>query len=484
MDEFIDFVNSFYGKNKSTKEILQQINRYNKEHQYSIKSEWLDDKRILFNDSTSENRRLINFAKQILKNKLSSNNLLVEFSKQTLFPQEKSSINDSSINDQKNKNDSQKSMKFIDFDLLKHQKKYINEYKNKIESIPLINEYKSTYQDDEVNIPKDRKVYRDYKHMKQTTGFNPDLIYYSYICYFKCAINCIIHHPLFKYENKYVDYVLDTETPYDPSNKYFPIDDILQQGGSILWQMLQDKRDILDIVEEFNRIHDNKYLIGTPKIKYYPHQILEKFLENFDNYFSKRVSCNSHYVHIINFGNPDFVINLITVILNKCNNDSVFIAPIINDPFVVYTYTDIVKKLRLTDKGYIDRLDSIADENLAIIEKHKIRYSYSYRVNDYYLSSFCIVEFKKDHSLTFHCVYVKIYYDETGKINKFVRYDNDRVNYCNIASNEQYHFLKSERNIFHVTGIADYYDEIYGFKICLLCYIKKDLMAIKRKYQM
>ena len=32
--------------------------------------------------------------------------------------------------------------------------------------------------------------------------------------------------------------------------------------------------------------------------------------------------------------------------------------------------------------------------------------------------------------------------------------------------------------------IYSYYDEIYGFKICLLCYIKKDLIAIKRKYQM
>ena len=167
MDEFIDFVNSFYGKNKSTKEILQQINRYNKEHQYSIKSEWLKDKRILFNDHTKENINLLNLVKQILDNKISKNNLLVDFSKQALFPQKKSSINDSSINDQKNKNDSQKSMKFIDFDLLKHQEKYINKYKDKIESIPLTNEHKSTYQDDEVNITKDRKVYRDYKHMEQ-----------------------------------------------------------------------------------------------------------------------------------------------------------------------------------------------------------------------------------------------------------------------------------------------------------------------------
>ena len=39
MDEFIDFVNSFYGKNKSIEEILQQIIFYNKEHQCSIKSE-------------------------------------------------------------------------------------------------------------------------------------------------------------------------------------------------------------------------------------------------------------------------------------------------------------------------------------------------------------------------------------------------------------------------------------------------------------
>lgn len=488
MDEFIEFVNSFYGKNKSTKEILQQINKYNKEHQYSIKSEWLKDKRILFNDHTKENINLLNLVKQILDNKISKNNLLVDFSKQALFPQKKSlindsSINDSSINDQKNKNDSQKSMKFIDFDLLKHQEKYINKYKDKIESIPLINEYKSTYQDDEVNITKDRKVYRDYKHMEQKTGFNPDLIYYSYICYFKSAINCIIHHPLFKYENKYVDYVLDTETPYDPSNKYLSISDILQQGGSILWQMLQDKRDILDIVEEFNRIHNNKYLIGTPRIKYYPHQILENFLKNFDNYFSKRVSCNSHFVQIIddwdhkdiNYEKDvEFMDDRINEIITKCNNDSIFIAPIINNPLDCYTYTNIREQ---DDKyEYVNELNITADNNLKDIMSHELCYCYRYNIDDYYLTSCCVIEYNKIKGITFHCIYVQFKYDANYEVVKINRYDDRKLNYRNIKDNENYEFLKSERKIFHKKGIMDYYDSNNGFKICLLCYVKKEFI--------
>lgn len=487
MDEFIDFVNSFYGKNKSTKEISQQINKYNKEHQHSIKSEWLKDKRILFNDHTKENTNLINLVKQILDNKISKNNLLVEFSKQALFPQKNSSINDSSINvssinDQKNKNDSQKSMKFIDFDLLKHQEKYINEYKDNIESIPLIDEHKSTYQDDEVNITKDRKVYRDYKHMEHTTGFNPDLIYYSYICYFKSAINCIIHHPLFKYENKYVDYVLDTETPYDPSNKYLPISDILQQGGSILWQMLQDKRDILDIVEEFNRIHNNKYLIGTPKIKYYPHQILEKFLENFNNYFSNRVSCNSHFVQVIDdwdhkkidhTKDNKYMNDQFNIIFTKCNNDSIFIAPIINNPLDCYTYTNIYEQ---DDKyEYVNELDSKADDQLKYIKLLKLCYYYRYNIDDYYLTSCCIIE-HKNKKLTFHCIYVQFKYDANYEVVKINRYDDHKLNYRNIKDNEDYEFLSSERHIFYKNGITDYYDNIYGYKICLLCYVKKEFI--------
>lgn len=83
-----DFVNSFYGKNKSIKEILQQINFYNKEHQYSIKSEWLDDKRILFNNSSNKNNDLITYAKQILDNKLTHDELNVRMAKQQIFKKE------------------------------------------------------------------------------------------------------------------------------------------------------------------------------------------------------------------------------------------------------------------------------------------------------------------------------------------------------------------------------------------------------------
>lgn len=484
MDEFIDFVNSFYGKNKSTKEILQQINRYNKEHQYSIKSEWLDDKRILFNDSSNENNDLITYAKQILNNELTNKKQNVRTTKQLIF---KKSVNKEER--EKIKKEIKKEIKskqpepIIDFDLLLDiQKDYVDKYKDNIKDLPLEYAHKIENQDDYVTTDKIKTEYRDYKHMEHTTGFNPNLIYYSYICYFKSAINCIIHHPLFKYENKYVDYVLDTETPYDPSNKYLPINDILQQGGSILWQMLQDKRDILDIVEEFNRINDNKYLIGTPKIKYYPHQILEKFLENFDNYFSKRVSCNSHFVQVIddwdheNFDykkDDEFMDDRINEIFTKCNNDSIFIAPIINNPLDCYTYTNICQQK--DQYKQIHKLDFIANNKLKDIKLHELYYYYRYNINDYYLTSCCVVEHKHE-KFTFHCIYVQFKYDTNYEVVKVNRYDDHKLNYRNIKDNEDYEFLKSERNIFHKKGIMDYYDDIYGFKICLLCYVKKDFI--------
>ena len=480
MDEFIDFINSFYGKNKSIKEILQQINFYNKEHQYSIKSEWLDDKRILFNDSSNENNEVIIYAKQILDNKLMYDDSNVRTAKQQLFKKRAKKEDGKGI---KKENKSKQPETKIDFSLLLDiQKEYINKYKRNIDHLPLEYAYEIENQDDYVTIDKVKTEYRDYKHMKHTTGFNPDLIYYSYICYFKSAINCIIHHPLFKYENKYVDYVLDTETPYDPSNKYLPISDILQQGGSILWQMLQDKRDILDIVEEFNRINNNKYLIGTPKIKYYPHQILEKFLKDFNNYFSNRVSCNSHFVQVIDEWEHEkfdyekdakFMNDQINEIFTKCNNDSIFIAPIINNPFDCYTYTDICKQ----EDQYkqIHKLNFIANNKLKDIKSHELYYYYHYNIGDYYLTSCCVIE-HDNAGLTFHCIYVQFKYDANYEVIKINRYDNHKLNYRNIKDNEKYKFLKSERNIFHKNGITDYYDDIYGFKICLLCYVKKEFI--------
>lgn len=246
--------------------------------------------------------------------------------------------------------------------------------------------------------------------------------------------------------------------------------------------MLQDKRDILDIVEEFNRIYDNKYLIGTPKIKYYPHQILEKFLENFNNYFSNRVSCNIHFVQVIDDWehkdidyekDAEFMNDRINEIFTKCNNDSVFIAPIINNPFDCYTYTNICKQKK--QYKYVHKLDFTANNNLKDIKLHNLCYYYRYNISDYYLTSCCIIEHNNE-GLTFHCVYVQFKYDANYEVVKINRYDNHKLNYRNIKDNENYDFLNSERHIFYKNGITDYYDEFNGFKICLLCYVKKDFI--------
>ena len=100
-------------------------------------------------------------------------------------------------------------------------------------------------------------------------------------------------------------------------------------------------------------------------------------------------------------------------------------------------------------------------------------------VDDYYLTSFCIIENIPNDHLTFHCVYVQIKYDYLLRVKKIIRYDNKKLNYLDNNNINNINYLKNEMNIFNnkslldSTGINDYYSGSNNYKICLLCYTKK-----------
>ena len=448
METFIDFVNGF--KDVDDVLILTQIYEYNKQHK--INPEWMNNKRLNLKPS------LINSIKQILNNKLTYYSAFVETAKKEIFncvSEEYDKI--------KNKDDL----------LLNLQRKYLCECskltKND-EELALIYEYdlkRKAY-----NIANNiiKKDFRNYDHMMKTKGFGSVLVYYSYICYFKCAVNCIIHHPLFKKE-----FNIDSESPTDPNNyQSFK----LWVGGYDLWEMLKDKKDIISVVDTFNKMTNNKYLIGCPKVKYYPHQILQFFLRHFDNEFAFKNYCDKFFVRVITKDNVNEQINNI---FKKCHNESIFIAPIANNPFDCYTYQDIINTKcsfnnpNSRDEYGITLLDLKATKKLQMIKDKNIKYSYDLVTNDYYLTSFCVIEHNLNDGLSFHCVFIQIKYDNNYKPIKINRYDNAKVNYRSEEDAKKYPYIINERNIFNdsFTRINDYYSGDNNFKICLLCYVKK-----------
>ena len=110
-----------------------------------------------------------------------------------------------------------------------------------------------------------------------------------------------------------------------------------------------------------------------------------------------------------------------------------------------------------------------------MIKDKNIKYSYDLVTNDYYLTSFCVIEHNLNDGLSFHCVFIQIKYDNNYKPIKINRYDNAKVNYRSEEDAKKYPYIINERNIFNdsFTRINDYYSGDNNFKICLLCYVKK-----------
>lgn len=463
-DDFINFMNDLYHLSLSDLLTLQRINTYKTKykHQKEDLLNWLKDDKIIFNHS--ERAYITKSAEHVINNKLPKFYDYVGIAKEYLF---KKIIN----NKIKIKNP-----------LLKAQFEWLYGDKDGKYNMLEVNSFYELGDYERLENVNDSVQYICY-NLLSTKGYNSSLIFYSYICYFKCAINCIIHNPVFKYMLK-----LDSDKP--PSyeklqrNKYYSFIEYVQRGGSELWELLKCNKDIFDIVDFYNNLTRSTYLIGRPGVKYYPHQILQELLYYINNSFSASFYYDYHFVQIINELKYDMD-KEIEEILNKCNLDSVFIAPILDNPFKNYVLPigtsakEIIDEIRKYPNKSIDDIlkDDAEIKTKETTNNNKV-YKYKYLVGKYYLSSFCIIENIPKSNISFHCVFIQLKYDYDFNIIGINRYDDKKINYLFKENELTEHYLPYERAIFNKDYINDYYencnyDNSHNYKVCLLCYTKK-----------
>lgn len=274
---------------------------------------------------------------------------------------------------------------------------------------------------------------------------------YSYIT---SAINCILHHPYFKYLK---DNYYHTENEKFIEDGIYPAYEYYRILNNELWNKFKNHKQLIDIIEFYNNTSQGQ--IFNSHEKYFPSCLLCVFLKYLNNALSLEFFIYDSFVKFIN--PKDMTTNnYIKRILRDANPNSIFIRSMIEKPFRIYN--SYVRSIKNTESKLIENEDIkyIMDD---IIKRTKIN-SYDYLINDYYLQSFVFID--KD----FKCVYVKLKHND--KFIKKVRYFNDdKINYDNI--NES---LKTELNIFNENGIKDYYCDTNFYKIELVCYVKKDFI--------
>lgn len=248
--------------------------------------------------------------------------------------------------------------------------------------------------------------------------------------------------------------------------------------------MLKENKDIIIIVNFYNSMTNHAYLIGHPGVKYYPHQIIQELLHYLNNMLSSRFYYDNHYVQIINELKYDMDKD-IEEFLNNYNLMSVFIAPIIDDPFKNYVFSnginanEIIEEIKNNpNKSIDDILKDDAKIKIQDVIKNNKNYKYKYFVGkNHYLTSFCIIENRPKDNISFHCIFIQLKYDYEFNITEINRYDNTKLTYLyNDKIRDNY--LPYERMIFNKDYVSDYYDGDHNYKICLVCYSRRHINFI------
>lgn len=444
MDKFIDFINQLYQANKLTAETLCEIIKYYQTNHFNI--EWLDDLRIQFNTS---NRSPIIEAIKLSANVLDKIDTKyycdaikygIEFLVMPYNLKEKK----------------------VDEKIIEYLKKSFAY--DKSNGIPLdddcynINSYDYTFNCfnyDRKELKIKTKRYIDYDM------FNDPYRNFYYLSYFKCAINFIVNHPLFKkYDNREYEELINNKE-YETSKYYY--------NASIkLWKLLSDNK-FTEIVNFYNNITDNQNVIAMPDIHHNPYKILQELLYYLGNDFSNMFYRLNYFIF---FGSN--IKHDIEFHLSRCNQKSIFIylpKPFddLFDSFEIqnlwdfwqdyYEVHDSLDEWTIQNEidFYLDRL--VGDSSI----------NYDYLVGDYYLTSFCFTEWIIDGNIYYRHVFVKINYDENFNVISKVRYDDKEMEY----KQNKYQFMDNELKIFNQTGINEYYGDNNKYHINMLCYVKK-----------
>ena len=301
--------------------------------------------------------------------------------------------------------------------------------------------------------------------------FNDPYRNFYYLSYFKCAINFIVNHPLFKkYDNREYEELINNKE-YETSKYYY--------NASIkLWKLLSDN-NFTEIVNFYNNITDNQYFIAMPDIHHNPYKILQELLYYLGNDFSNMFYRLNYFIF---FGSN--IKHDIEFHLSRCNQKSIFI-------YLPKPFDDLFDSFEIQNlwdfwQDYYEVHDSLDEWTIPKEIKYFLKrlvgdssINYDYLVGDYYLTSFCFTEWIIDGNIYYRHVFVKINYDEnfnvknfitnTLKITSKVRYDDKEMEY----EQNKYQFMDNELKLFNQTGINEYYDDNNKYHINMLCYVKK-----------
>ena len=322
-----------------------------------------------------------------------------------------------------------------------------------------------------------KKLYYSFQDKKE---FNDDMILYSYLCYFKTAINYIKHNSLFKCINNIESETLDimikealTQKEIVGGNKCRDYK-FYQIGGLLFIDLFtKDNVSIIEFVKLFNEMTHNKYLIGTPGIKYYPYQILLYIIDLFPyNIFNN--------IHILNLSQTikksSYSTNNLIQKYFISNEYCYHFITIQNDPMINNVFTIMYnKKLNYNE---------VKNETYKLLHSNIYQYQYKYIIDNYYLESICLIEnISKNNNenlipLDFYNIYIKFLYNENYKLINIIRYDSNVLEYNNINMNK-YNFMKLEFNkLFHKNYVSDYINGLINYKISLVCYMNKNYKKI------
>ena len=444
MDKFIDFINQLYQANKPTAETLCEIIKYYQTNHFNI--EWLDDLRIQFNTS---NRSPIIEAIKLSANVLDKIDTKyycdaikygIEFLVMPYNLKEKR----------------------IDEKIIEYLKKSFA--CDRSDEIPLdddcynINSYDYTFNCfnyDRKELKIKTKRYIDYDM------FNDPYRNFYYLSYFKCAINFIVNHPLFKkYDNREYEELINNKE-YETSKYYY--------NASIqLWKLLSDNK-FTEIVNFYNNITDNQNVIAMPDIHHNPYKILQELLYYLGNDFSNMFYRLNYFIF---FGSN--IKHDIEFHLSRCNQKSIFI-------YLPKPFDDLFDSFEIQNlwdfwQDYYEVHDSLDEWTIPKEIKYFLKrlvgdssINYDYLVGDYYLTSFCFTEWIIDGNIYYRHVFVKINYDENFNVISKVRYDDKEMEY----EQNKYQFMDNELKLFNQTGINEYYDDNNKYHINMLCYVKK-----------
>ena len=330
-----------------------------------------------------------------------------------------------------------------------------------------------------------KKLYYSFQDKKD---FNDEMILYSYLCYFKTAMNYIKHNELFKCLNN-----IDSETLDLQIKEALTLKEMVGGGkcrdykfyyiGGMEFMDLFTKENvsIIEFVKLFNQMSHNKYLIGTPGIKYYPYQIFLYILKLLPNDIIRNIFMNINILklpNINNYNTKELILNYSNIMKTNIisNNLCYHFITTQNDPLINNVFT-IIYNNKLSYEDVKNNTNKLLHSNI-------YQYQYNYIINDYYLESICLIEnISKNNKnnlrpLDFHNIYIKFLYNENYELTNIIRYDGNILEYNN-ENMTKYNFMKIEyEKLFYKNYVSDYIDGLINYKISMVCYMNKNYKNI------